>query len=181
MKDITHVWLSACTKCAAAAATSHRCLHSVQPHHLSAQTNTPLLWTVDINTWLTVNSQNVCQKMSSLQAKMPLPTDDRSKTSQSDAPAAPGSGDLWVTAARPNIYNGYTCFLWSGVLWLYKRRLTFTLLQSGLTSLLSRLRQFILYINLCFLYAALNQQHCLQLIDKICWQWWFMYSRYAVY
>lgn len=58
--------------CTPSAMISYRCLRSVRLHHLSPQTNTLLLWTVNINTWLTVNSpasaRNVCP-----QAKITLP------------------------------------------------------------------------------------------------------------
>ncbi len=52
--------------CTPPAMISHRCLCSVKLHHLSPQTNTLLLWTVNINTRLTVNSptsaRNVCPR-----------------------------------------------------------------------------------------------------------------------
>lgn len=35
---------------------SYRCLHSVRLHHLSPQTNSLILWTVNVNTRLAVNS-----------------------------------------------------------------------------------------------------------------------------
>lgn len=58
--------------CTPSAMISYRCLRSVRLHHLSPQTNTLLLWTVNINTRLTVNSpasaRNVCP-----QAKITLP------------------------------------------------------------------------------------------------------------
>lgn len=103
---------------------SHRCLRSVKLHHLSPQTNTLLLWTVNINTRLTVNSptsaRNVCP-----QAKItPQPKISQNKPIRSFILALLQSrlGDLRVTVRC--IVIRYT---WAIYMLFYEAESAFTL------------------------------------------------------
>lgn len=107
---------------------SYRCLLSVS---LSPQTNTLLLWTVNINTRLTVNSpksaRNVCPR-----AKITIPP----KISQNEPIRSFILALFTVSALRFMSYSSemcaypiyvYTCFLWSRVLLLS----SFPLIKDG--------------------------------------------------
>lgn len=115
MKDITHILVHNL----ASAVISYRCLLSVS---LSPQTNTLLLWTVNINTRLTANSpksaRNVCPR-----AKITIPP----KISQNEPIRYFIMPLFTVSAWRFMSYSSemyaypiyvYTCFLWRRVLLL---------------------------------------------------------------
>ena len=116
--------------CTPSAMISYRCLRSVKLHHLSPQTNTLLLWTVNINTRLTVNSpasaRNVCP-----QAKItPLPKISQNKPIRSFILVL-----FTVPARRFTSYSemySYSVYVYTGFLWSRVPLLSpFSLIKDG--------------------------------------------------
>lgn len=101
---------------------SYRCLRSVKLHHLSPQTNTLLLWTVNINTRADSEFPSVKPETSVHRQKITLlPKISQNKPIRSFilAPFFFLQSQLWRFTSYSEMYSYpiyvYTCFLWSRV------------------------------------------------------------------